>query len=255
MEDIAADVERNDSTNEAEKENDEELRGQQKKEDILILEQNQEEEKGEEEEKENNERKAEESEPDLNANAGPGQEEKTIVTAETEQQEAQKEDMKRSSEVAVSPPPDPVQEAQKEDMKRFFEVAASPPPADPVPSTSSSSPPPPKVTRPSRGAFSDEVDVSKQIYHVKWTGWNDTRCPVITQNVNGPCPLLSMANVLLLRGKMSLPNGCEVVSSEQLLENVGKIMSHYYITHFVMLGIGNSQKGPIFEEKLPLQMS
>ena len=64
--------------------------------------------------------------------------------------------------------------------------------------------------------------MSKQIYHVKWISFQQTRCPIITQNVNGPCPLLSMANVLLLRGKMSLPDGCEVVSSEQLLERVGK---------------------------------
>ena len=69
---------------------------------------------------------------------------------------------------------------------------------------------------------SPEVDLSKQIYHVKWIGWHDTRCPIIMQNVNGPCPLLSMINVLLLRGKMTLKEGTEVVSSEQLLENIGE---------------------------------
>ena len=39
------------------------------------------------------------------------------------------------------------------------------------------------------------------------------RVGIITQNENGPCPLLSIVNVLLLRGKLSLPDGCEVSSS------------------------------------------
>ena len=65
--------------------------------------------------------------------------------------------------------------------------------------------------------------MSKQIYHVKWIGWHDTRCPIIMQNVNGPCPLLSITNVLLLRGKMSLDEGTEVVSSESLIANIGEL--------------------------------
>ena len=82
---------------------------------------------------------------------------------------------------------------------------------------------PPKRRKSGTGEpSSSEVDLSKQIYHVKWIGWHDTRCPIIMQNVNGPCPLLSMINVLLLRGKMTLKEGTEVVSSEQLLENIGE---------------------------------
>lgn len=66
--------------------------------------------------------------------------------------------------------------------------------------------------------------MSKQIYHVKWIGWHDTRCPIIMQNVNGPCPLLSITNVLLLRGKMSLDEGTEVVSSESLIANIADLL-------------------------------
>ena len=33
---------------------------------------------------------------------------------------------------------------------------------------------------------------------------------MVTQNSNGPCPLISIVNVLSLRGKLSLPQGCEV---------------------------------------------
>jgi len=61
-------------------------------------------------------------------------------------------------------------------------------------------------------------DSPSSIYQVKWVAWRKVRCPVITQNENGPCPLISIVNVLLLRGKLSLPEGCQVISAGQLLE-------------------------------------
>ena len=61
------------------------------------------------------------------------------------------------------------------------------------------------------------------VYHVKWIGWNKKKVPIVTQNANGPCPMLAIANVLLLRGKMTLDDGVEIVSSEQLLEYLGKL--------------------------------
>ena len=44
---------------------------------------------------------------------------------------------------------------------------------------------------------------------------------IVTQNENGPCPLLSLVNVLLIQRKLTLPEGCEVISAEQLLEYIG----------------------------------
>jgi len=61
-------------------------------------------------------------------------------------------------------------------------------------------------------------DSPSSIYQVKWVVWRKVKCPVITQNENGPCPLISIVNVLLLRGKLSLPEGCQVISAGQLLE-------------------------------------
>ena len=104
------------------------------------------------------------------------------------------------------------------DMKR-----SSPSQSSPLPS----SPPPSKKSSTVESSSQQEVDVSKQIYHVKWIGWHDTRCPIIMQNVNGPCPLISITNVLLLRGKMSLDDGVDVVSSESLIANIGEI---YYLS-------------------------
>lgn len=36
-------------------------------------------------------------------------------------------------------------------------------------------------------------------YYVKWITFNKNRVPIITQNENGPCPLLAITNVLLLK--------------------------------------------------------
>ena len=71
------------------------------------------------------------------------------------------------------------------------------------------------------GASAAAADMDN-VYHVKWIGWNKKKVPIITQNANGPCPMLAIANILLLRGKMTLDEGAEVVSSEQLLEYLGK---------------------------------
>jgi len=72
-------------------------------------------------------------------------------------------------------------------------------------------------TEKSRGGRASP-DSPSSIYQVKWVTWRKVRCPVITQNENGPCPLISIVNVLLLRGKLSLPDGCQVISAGQLLE-------------------------------------
>jgi hypothetical protein len=70
----------------------------------------------------------------------------------------------------------------------------------------------------------DSTSEMDNVYHVKWIGWNSNKTPIITQNSNGPCPMLAITNILLLRGKMALPDGCEIVSSEQLLENLADTM-------------------------------
>ena len=84
----------------------------------------------------------------------------------------------------------------------------------------------------------------KSVYHVKWINGSQidkvvkdgtsnakesnsssqsTKTAIVTQNENGPCPLLSIVNVLLFRRKLTLPEGCEVISAEQLLEYIGKL--------------------------------
>ena len=62
---------------------------------------------------------------------------------------------------------------------------------------------------------------SEQAYHVKWIKWRGTNTPIITQNENGPCPLIAIMNVLLLRGTVNIPQMVEMVSANQLVGYLG----------------------------------
>ncbi|KAK1802277.1 hypothetical protein P4O66_021943 [Electrophorus voltai] len=61
----------------------------------------------------------------------------------------------------------------------------------------------------------------QSIYHIKWIKWKDENTPIITQNENGPCPLLAIMNVLLLAWKVKLPPMMEIITAEQLMEYLG----------------------------------
>ena len=67
----------------------------------------------------------------------------------------------------------------------------------------------------------EEDDQSKKVYQVKWIGFNGKKCPIVTQNENGPCLLLSIVNVMLLRGVISLPDASEIVASDKLMTLLG----------------------------------
>jgi len=80
------------------------------------------------------------------------------------------------------------------------------------------------------------------IYNVKWVEHNSGQCAIITQNINGPCPLLAIVNVLLLRGKLTLPQGCEVISAEQLLEFLADLL--------ISLSPGSNNPLPDFQHNI-----
>lgn len=61
----------------------------------------------------------------------------------------------------------------------------------------------------------------QSVYHIKWVRWKEENTPVITQNENGPCPLLAIMNVLLLAWKVKLPPMMEIITAEQLMEYLG----------------------------------
>ncbi|KAJ9580585.1 hypothetical protein L9F63_024236, partial [Diploptera punctata] len=59
------------------------------------------------------------------------------------------------------------------------------------------------------------------VYHLKRVLWHGKKIPIVTQNENGPCPLIAISNVLLLRGKIFLPQLIEMITAEQLVEYIG----------------------------------
>ncbi|XP_029112319.1 ubiquitin carboxyl-terminal hydrolase MINDY-2 [Scleropages formosus] len=61
----------------------------------------------------------------------------------------------------------------------------------------------------------------QSVYHIKWIRWKEENTAIITQNENGPCPLLAIMNVLLLAWKVKMPPMMEIITAEQLMEYLG----------------------------------
>jgi hypothetical protein len=58
-------------------------------------------------------------------------------------------------------------------------------------------------------------------YRLKRILFNDREVMVCLQNVNGPCPLLAIANILLLRGVITIHSDYAQISSEDLMTLLG----------------------------------
>eukprot|EP00029_Vermamoeba_vermiformis_P010381 TRINITY_DN5426_c0_g1_i2.p1 TRINITY_DN5426_c0_g1~~TRINITY_DN5426_c0_g1_i2.p1 ORF type:complete len:376 (-),score=85.63 TRINITY_DN5426_c0_g1_i2:49-1176(-) len=58
-------------------------------------------------------------------------------------------------------------------------------------------------------------------YRLKKIRFNDREVMICLQNVNGPCPLLAIANILLLRGAISIHSDYSQISSEDLMALLG----------------------------------
>lgn len=61
-------------------------------------------------------------------------------------------------------------------------------------------------------------------YHIRWVTLSSVKYPIITQNENGPCPLLAILNLLILKGTIQLPPMQEIITAEQLMEYLGDCM-------------------------------
>ncbi|XP_037092601.1 ubiquitin carboxyl-terminal hydrolase MINDY-2-like [Pollicipes pollicipes] len=80
------------------------------------------------------------------------------------------------------------------------------------------------ATTAATSAAAAATHVSDAAHHIKWVKFHGVRSPVITQNVNGPCPLLALINVMLLKGKVQLPPALDVITIGQLMDYVGDAM-------------------------------
>ena len=103
-----------------------------------------------------------------------------------------------------------------EEMSSVVESRESPPPMSLTKETACKSPADGAVA----GTFRSHNSASQEdcLYSVKWIHFNGSSVGIITQNENGPCPLLAIVNILTLQGKIKLPATLQVVSSVQLME-------------------------------------
>ena len=69
-----------------------------------------------------------------------------------------------------------------------------------------------------------EKDIDNCIYHLKWIMWHEKKTPIVTQNENGPCPLIAISNILLLRGKIILPSVMEIITAKELMDYIGDMI-------------------------------
>ena len=149
-----------------------------------------------------------------------------------------------SSNIHPKIPNDEIQEANMDDTKIEKISQLNSESANGIAESSNSS----SISSPAATSVTSGLPAtdSTSIYQVKWitnnpseraTKENKTAQPnennrstnsappgkigIVTQNENGPCPLLSLVNVLLIQRKLTLPEGCEVISAEQLLEYIG----------------------------------
>ncbi|GAA5800016.1 hypothetical protein HPULCUR_005437 [Helicostylum pulchrum] len=65
-------------------------------------------------------------------------------------------------------------------------------------------------------------------YLVKTIEWKEKTIRIITQNENGPCPLVAICNVLFLRGDLDIqPPDREIVKFEYLVERLGDYLLNH----------------------------
>jgi hypothetical protein len=106
------------------------------------------------------------------------------------------------TEFECSPPLKAVQEVDSKPPLRAVQEADSASPLKPV----------------------QEKDIDNCIYHLKWIMWHDKKTPIVTQNENGPCPLIAISNILLLRGKIIIPSVLEIITAKQLMDYIGDMI-------------------------------
>lgn len=71
------------------------------------------------------------------------------------------------------------------------------------------------------GAKAKDLSESESVYHIKWVNFKNQKVPIITQNENGPCPLLAIMNILLLKKKVTLTQSVEFISANQVMAHLG----------------------------------
>ncbi|KAK7071263.1 Ubiquitin carboxyl-terminal hydrolase MINDY-2 [Halocaridina rubra] len=75
-----------------------------------------------------------------------------------------------------------------------------------------------------RSPENKSLDPSSVVHKIKKIKWQDIEVPIITQNNNGPCPLIAIVNVMLLKGQIALPSDRSEISGGELVLVVGNAL-------------------------------
>ena len=120
----------------------------------------------------------------------------------------------------------PVQEVDSMSPLKPVQEVDSTPPLKPVQEVDSTSQlkPVQEVDSTSQLKPVQEKDIDNCIYHLKWIMWHEKKTPIVTQNENGPCPLIAISNILLLRGKIILPSVMEIITAKELMDYIGDMI-------------------------------
>ncbi|XP_046439683.1 titin-like isoform X1 [Daphnia pulex] len=129
----------------------------------------------------------------------------------------------KSEEIVDVPMCDPIQEAVS------LATIATVESASPVMNSDvqARSPTPPTALPISSSSPSSKVETTPpgdMLHHIKNIQFKDKNVGIVTQNENGPCPLVAIINVLLLRRQITLPTHLEIVSAAKLMEYIGDAM-------------------------------
>ncbi|CAF2992500.1 unnamed protein product [Rotaria sp. Silwood2] len=72
--------------------------------------------------------------------------------------------------------------------------------------------------------------INNDIYIIKWIEFNHERVPILLQNLNGPCPLLAIANILFLRQRIRLDPNAGAISTERVIAIIAEYILQIDIT-------------------------
>ncbi len=70
-----------------------------------------------------------------------------------------------------------------------------------------------------------------ELYRIKLITHENSRIPILMQNRNGPCPLLAISNVLLLRKKIFIHADLAFIDFSQLVQLVGSYLVEFNPPH------------------------
>ncbi|KAG9341880.1 hypothetical protein JZ751_018197 [Albula glossodonta] len=76
----------------------------------------------------------------------------------------------------------------------------------------------------------------QSMYHIKWIKWKDEKTPIITQNENGPCPLLAIMNLGQLTDPVVLRPNHKLRRGDYILDAKPKEISEAQRLNYEQVG-------------------